>query len=84
VYLSPVQRSQAAAIPRALKAAAGHHTPSEIEAAARAGLVGLDLDYVAVRNTDLGPPRPGEGRLLVAARLGTTRLLDNCAVRLEA
>ena len=84
VYLSPEQRSAAAAIPRALKAAAIEHTPQSIDEAARAELAGLDLDYVAVRGTDLGPPTLGEGRLLVAARLGTTRLLDNCAVRLEA
>ncbi len=84
VYLSPEQRAQAAAIPQALKAAAAFHSPAAIEAAAREHLAELDVDYVAVRNTDLGPPVPGEGRLLVAARLGTTRLLDNCAVHLEA
>lgn len=84
VYLTAEQRTRAAAIPRALEAARKHHTPAAIEAAARAELAGLDLDYVAVRSTDLGPATPGEARLLVAARLGTTRLLDNCAVRLEA
>ncbi|MEI2785650.1 MAG: hypothetical protein V9E82_08120 [Candidatus Nanopelagicales bacterium] len=45
---------------------------------------GLEIDYVAVRDPDLGPPVLGTGRLLIAARLGTTRLLDNCAVHLEA
>lgn len=80
VYLSPEQRQQAVAIPRALAAGAAHHDVAAIETAARTELAGLDLDYAQVRSVELGPPCPGEGRLLIAARLGTTRLLDNCAV----
>ncbi len=84
VYLTKDQRAAAAAIPRALQAGAAMSSPAAIESAVRAELDGLEIDYVAVRDPDLGPPVLGAGRLLIAARLGTTRLLDNCAVRLEA
>ena len=41
----------------------------------------IDVDYLEVRDIALGPaPVSGAGRLLVAARLGKTRLLDNVAI----
>lgn len=80
VYLSDEQRQAAAAIPRALQAGAARDAAQEVVAAATAELTDLDVDYVELRNADLGPVTVGEGRLLIAARLGTTRLLDNCAV----
>ena len=41
----------------------------------------IDVDYLEVRDSAFGPaPASGAGRLLVAARLGKTRLLDNVAI----
>ena len=43
----------------------------------------IDVDYLEVRDSALGPaPATGAGRLLVAARLGTTRLLDNIGIEI--
>lgn len=41
----------------------------------------ISVDYLELRGADLGePPEEGPGRLLVAARIGTTRLIDNVGV----
>ena len=49
----------------------------------------LDLDYLEIRTTELedrGPAsaEPVEARILVAARVGTTRLIDNLPLTLGA
>ena len=38
---------------------------------------GVDLDYLELTSADLGDPQPGDARLLIAARVGKPRLLDN-------
>jgi pantoate--beta-alanine ligase len=73
---------------RALAAGAGVSArgPQAVLDAARAVLAqdaALEVDYLELRDADLRPdPVAGRARLLVAARLGTTRLIDNTAVQL--
>ena len=73
-YLSPDQRSEALALPRALEAGlAAHRSGGDAVEAARTVLdaaPGLTVDYVAVAAFD-GPT------LAAAVRIGPTRLIDN-------
>jgi len=89
-YLSPDERRAALVLSEALLAgvAAGHHGSAGVLAAAEQALARqptVALDYLALRDVDLAePPRTGEARLLVAAKVGSTRLIDNAAVNLGA
>jgi pantoate--beta-alanine ligase len=87
-YLSDDDRAAAVALSAALAAGqyAGEHGPTAVLDAARAVLDAeprLEVDYLELRDEDLGPtPEIGPARLLVAARAGATRLIDNAAVSL--
>ena len=86
-YLDEEQRREAAVLSRALRAAQEDAVRGVDAAlgAARAALRtshGVDLDYLVVTDPDLGQlprdvPAGTQARILVAARLGTTRLIDN-------
>jgi len=88
-YLGPQERAASTALSRALRAGAdrGHLGAGAVVAAAREVLAAeprLQVDYLALTSVDLDdPPASGEARLLVAAVVGSTRLIDNTAVQLS-
>jgi pantoate--beta-alanine ligase len=78
VRLSPDERRQALALPRALEAgAAAYRSGGDPLAAARTALDGLEPEYVDV--LDLGDASV----LAAAARVGETRLIDNVVLEGE-
>ncbi len=86
IYLSPDERVRALALPRALaeaKRAIEAGEDGAIHAAMTSlAAAGFVTDYVSLVDAGtLGEPQPGRPRrLLAAARIGTTRLIDNLPV----
>jgi pantoate--beta-alanine ligase len=90
VYLSAEERRVAPALYRAMKESAARlKDGSDIATAMAAGMdiieaAGFALDYFELRNAETLQPvtstSDGPLRILVAAKLGTTRLIDNMAV----
>jgi pantoate--beta-alanine ligase len=85
-YLTPTERELAGALCAALLAGM-YAAPGGVEAALDAARAVLEevpaiaVDYLEVRGPDLEPaPASGPGRLLVAARLGDIRLIDNITI----
>jgi pantoate--beta-alanine ligase len=90
VYLSPEERLKAPVLYRALKETAARlRAADDIEAAMAGGAemiatAGFALDYFEVRHAETlaktASLKDGPMRILVAAKLGNTRLIDNVAV----
>ena len=90
VYLSPQERQTAPVLYRAMKESVRRLRAGDDIAAAMAGgagmitAAGFALDYFEVRHAEtlapIGALKDGPMRILVAARLGKTRLIDNVAV----
>lgn len=84
-YLSAAERALAPEIHRTLLDMAAYVqggadvADAEAAALARLSAAGFDVDYAAIRRRDLLPAAVGDAELvaLVAARLGSTRLIDN-------
>ena len=87
-YLSPDERARATTLYRALTAGAGVSARGPAAVLETAGAVlaeepALRVEYLELRDPELRPdPTRGPARLLVAARLGSTRLIDNVPVQL--
>jgi pantoate--beta-alanine ligase len=86
-FLSPAERSSALVLSASLRAAQQESTPSAALAAAERVLAEpvssgeIDLDYVTVVNpatmASVSDDHRGPALALIAARVGTTRLIDN-------
>jgi pantoate--beta-alanine ligase len=77
-YLSAEERQRALALPRGLEAGRSAHVHgSDPVAAARASMNGLEPEYVEVLDLD------GVTVLAAAARVGSTRLIDNVVLEGE-
>jgi pantoate--beta-alanine ligase len=85
VYLTPEQRTQALAIPKSLKSAAKKIGMGELDVSVLKSLMsetmsGLNVEYIAFVDREFNEINKIEVKnsiILVAARVGNTRLIDN-------
>lgn len=90
-YLAPEDRAKAVTLPRALGVAeraiakGGDPEAALAHACESLAAAGFEVDYVALADAEtLGDPAPGRPmRLLAAARIGGTRLIDNIPVNMN-
>lgn len=86
-YLTAAQTHSAAVLSQALVAGAQHSDAHKIITAARSLIDAhsdIELDYLVLRAADLSEPTVGTCRLLVAARVGGVRLIDNIEVVVDS
>jgi pantoate--beta-alanine ligase len=96
-YLNPSERARALALPRALAAVSGAFQSGERRAERLAALVAsslaraeIDLEYAALVDSrelssiSSGEIGAGQGAVLIAARVGATRLIDNTVLGVDA
>jgi pantoate--beta-alanine ligase len=96
-YLSPAERAHALALPRALAAAGSLFHAGERSAASISGVVhatlaasSLAVEYAALVDAASLEPwsdgqiQPGAAAVLIAARVGNTRLIDNLVLGQDA
>ena len=90
-FLDPRERRAAATLPHVLEAAgsASDRGIDAVLAAAQAAAMGeqlVELDYLAVVHPDTFQPvdddYTGKARVIIAAKVGSTRLIDNAAIYL--
>jgi pantoate--beta-alanine ligase len=95
-YLSPHERARALALPRTLAAVggafhAGEHSAERLAALVASSLehAAVDLEYAALVDAGAltpivaGEVRPGAAAVLIAARVGSTRLIDNTVLGVD-
>ncbi len=80
-YLDAAGRERAAQVPAVLRALAGAYADgarAEADLRAETPTDGLDLEYLELRDAELGPHDPDRPAVaLIACRVGATRLIDN-------
>lgn len=96
-YLSPAERARALALPRALAAVSGAFAAGERDArrlqdrlTRQLASADIALEYAALVDSQTlvpllnGELAPGQGAVLIAARVGSTRLIDNTVLGVDA
>lgn len=84
-YLTADEAALASVLNHALTEAGKNTSQTDVLATAEMILARypeIKVDYLSLKSAELLDPTPGANRLLVAAKVGTTRLLDNVEITL--